>query len=165
MQRSYGRDQCDRAVGATIGPELGHRLDEANVHTPPVEGPHQTEASPSQANAGRSRDDQQGPGHNSSYGAGESPSTARDDAGGVAGDQELFVRRYDQRQDRTGEADSPASVPAVVGIRSNVLGQPEEAQPAEHQATDDGAVFPDAAGEDQCVEPLEPDHQPGDRLG
>ena len=56
-------------------------------------------------------------------------------------------------------------MPTVVGIGLGVLSQAEEAQPAEHQATDDGAVFPDAAGEDQCVEPLKPDHQPGDRLG
>src|ERR1019366_1638106 len=59
-QRSYSRDQCGRAVRATIGPGLSHRLDEVNVHTPPVQRPHQTEASPGPADASRVRHDQQG---------------------------------------------------------------------------------------------------------
>ena len=40
-QRSYGRDQRGRAVRAAVGPGLGHRLDEGDVHAAPVEGPHQ----------------------------------------------------------------------------------------------------------------------------
>ena len=52
----------------------------------------------------------------------------------------------------------------MAGIGVRVLRQAEETQPAEHQAADHGAVFPDAAGEDQHVEPLKPDYQPGDGL-
>src|ERR1019366_2120559 len=66
---------------------------------------------------------------------------------------------------RATEADAPPGVPAVLGIGFDVLSQAEEAQPTEHQAADDGAVFPDSASEDQRVEPLKPDHQGGDRLG
>ena len=62
-QRGCCRDQRSRAVGSTVGPWLGHRLDEADVHAPPVEGPHQAEAGPRQATAGPSGHDQQGPGH------------------------------------------------------------------------------------------------------
>ena len=62
-QRSCRRDQCGRAVGATVGPGLRHRLDERDVHAPPVEGPHQAEAGPGQADAGRGGHDQQGSGH------------------------------------------------------------------------------------------------------
>src|ERR1017187_8522513 len=101
----------------------------------------------------------------SAFRAVDRSSIASDDAGGVAGDQELLIRRYDEGQHRAAEADAPPGVPAVLGIGFDVLSQAEEAQPAEHQATDDGAVFPDSASEDQCVEPLKPYHQGGDRLG
>src|ERR1700729_2290973 len=62
-QRRCGHSQRDRPVGATVGPGLGHRLDEGDVHAPPVEGPNQAEAGPGQAGASRGGDDQQGPGH------------------------------------------------------------------------------------------------------
>ena len=62
-QRSRGRDQRGRAVGATIVAGLGHRLDEADVHALPVEGPHHAQAGPGQASASRGGHDQQGPGH------------------------------------------------------------------------------------------------------
>src|SRR5450755_1063387 len=97
--------------------------------------------------------------------AGDGSSAACNYAGGVAGDQELLVGRDDERQDRAGDADAPPGVPAVVGIGPGILSQSEEAQPAEYQAAYDGTVFPDAAGEDQCIEPLKPDHQPGDGFG
>jgi len=62
-QRSGRRGQRDRAVGATVGPGLGYRLDEGDVHAAPVEGPHQAEAGPGQAGVGCGWHDQQGPGH------------------------------------------------------------------------------------------------------
>src|ERR1700722_15311815 len=62
-QRSCGHGQRDRPVGATVRPGLGDRLDEGNVHAPPVEGPNQAEAGPGQAGTSRGGDDQQGPGH------------------------------------------------------------------------------------------------------
>src|ERR1017187_10648028 len=98
-------------------------------------------------------------------GRGESPSTASDHVGGVASDEELLVRGDDERQDRASGADAPLRVPAVAGIGLGVLSEAEETQPAEYQATDDSAVLPDAAGEDQRVKPLQADHQPCDRLG
>ena len=51
------------------------------------------------------------------------------------------------------------------GVGLGVLGQAEETQAAQDQAADDRAVLPDAAGEDQRVEPLQAGDQPGDRLG
>jgi hypothetical protein len=48
-QRRYGRDQSGRAVGAAVGPGLGHWLDESDVHTLPVECPDQSETRPGQA--------------------------------------------------------------------------------------------------------------------
>ena len=88
-----------------------------------------------------------------------------DETGGVAGDHQLLVGRHDQRLDRAGTADPPAGGAAVPGVGRRVLGQAEEPQPAQDQAADHRAVLPDAAGEDQRVEPLQAGDQPGDRLG
>jgi len=62
-QRRGGRSQRDRAVGAAVGPGLRHRLDERDVHAPPVEGSHYAEAGPGQADAGGGGHDEQCPGH------------------------------------------------------------------------------------------------------
>jgi GAF domain-containing protein/two-component sensor histidine kinase len=87
-----------------------------------------------------------------------------DETGGIAGDQELFIGRHDERQHRPGPADAAAGKPAVVRIGRGVFGQAEETQPVEHQATYHGAVLTDAAGEHQRIEPLQPDHHRDDRL-
>ena len=162
----YGRDQRGRAVRAAVGPGLGHRLDEADVHAPPVEGPHQPEARPGQVDVCRGGHDQQGSGHDVILVAraekpGQPPAMTRAVSRAIRSSSLVGTTSA-----RTGPANADAApgVPAVVRIGLSVLSQAEESQAAEHQATDDGAVLPDAAGEDQRVEPLQPDHQPGDRL-
>src|SRR5580692_10062149 len=82
-------------------------------------------------------------------------SATGDDVDGVASDHQFLVRGNDERDDRSGKTDTPARVPAVVGVGLGVRCQAEESQAAEHQAADDGAVLTDAAGEDQRVQPLQ----------
>ena len=92
------------------------------------------------------------------------PLAGGDEPGGIAGDQQLLIRRHDQRQHRPGHADAAPGQPAVVGIGLDVLGQSEETQAAEHQAADHRAVLADAAGEHQRIEPFQRHHHPGDGL-
>src|SRR5580704_11600649 len=92
-------------------------------------------------------------------------SAAGDDVDGVASDHQLLVRGGDERHDGAGKTDTPARVPAVVGIGLGVHCQAEEAQSAQDQAADDSAVLTDPASEDQRVEPVQRNDQPCDRLG
>src|SRR5215472_2538762 len=87
------------------------------------------------------------------------------EAGGVAGDHQLLIRRHDHGHRRAVRADAPPCVAAVPGVGSGVFGQAEETQPGQDLAADQGAVLADAGGENQRVEPLQAGHHPGDRLG
>ena len=132
-----------------------------------VERAQQAEAGPGQADVLGGGRDEQAPGHDvtswlAGWGRGR---PGGDEAGGVAGDHQLLVGRHHERLDRTGTADPPPGGPAVPGVGLGVLGQAEEPQATQDQAADDRAVLPDAAGEDQRVEPFQVDDQPGDRLG
>src|ERR1700722_7361323 len=115
-ERSYGRYESGRAVGTAVSPRLRHRLDEGDLDALPVEGPYESEARPGQAYTRAGRHEQQATDHDIPPCPLRARSATGDHLDGIASDHQLFVRGDDERYNRASKTDTPARVPAVVGI-------------------------------------------------